>query len=995
MARLTRIGFRGRRRWSLRLRLVAVVLLALLPIAGLLAFLWHSARERDRDDALGNLTQTSEAVAVIADTVFDEGITLGQAIATDPTVQSLDPARFVPRLREINALAPHYTNIIVADASGTVLGWSAPEPPPPTSVADRPFFAQVTGSRQPTTIPVVDGQGSWTLGTGVAVPLASTDGSVVGLVAITFDPEHVARRLGQVRPFSGQGFALIDPTGRIAMVLGPAAQLASGLTWEQRDRSHRPEVQAALAGQVTTSTTFRGALTGQERLAAFAPTPRHGWVVVSTWTIEQALGPTRQAAQRELVIFVAIVLTVLAGALAASRALIEPLRRLAEHARRLGDGRFERIDDPMPDDEIGDLAASFNVMGERLQGILDDLRRERAHLETIVEHLPVGVLIVAAPDGRMVMTNAELERIAGRTTASLATYEQYSTLSVFHLDGRPMQPPEWAPLRALFHGEAIRGEEVLFRRDDGDERILSVDSAPIRAKDGQIVAAVSVVDDITERRQTEARLHEREQLIGALVDQFPGAVAVLDRELRFVLVAGRPVVNHHHRPEELIGRRLPDLYPAEVIAATAEYQRRAWDGETASFDCSVGDKALRMTITPLRNGDGLVEHLLTVGFDVTEERARLDRATRDEKLRALGQMAGGIAHNLNQTLALVMGYGELLRTALDQDPPDLDELRRMLGIVEHAAYDGGETVKRLLTVARGQSDTQRQTIDVAELLHEVAQLTEPRWRSCSIVEGGPVELHVQAEPGLLTVGSRAGLREVLTNLIFNAIEAMPEGGTIALSARRSDDQVVVEVADTGSGMTPEVRSRIFEPFFSTKGERGTGLGLAMVFSIVRWHGGQIDVTTEPGRGTTFRLNLLASEATGAAAPATGEERPARSLRILVVDDETRLAALAAGMLRRDGHQATETGSGREALDRLRTEPFDLVISDLSMGDGMNGWELAAATEQLVPGLPVVLATGWGAAIDEEEARGRGVRAVLAKPFRISDLRDVVARVVPV
>jgi CheY-like chemotaxis protein len=194
-------------------------------------------------------------------------------------------------------------------------------------------------------------------------------------------------------------------------------------------------------------------------------------------------------------------------------------------------------------------------------------------------------------------------------------------------------------------------------------------------------------------------------------------------------------------------------------------------------------------------------------------------------------------------------------------------------------------------------------------------------------------------------------------------------------------------------MSPEVQRRIFEPFFTTKGEHGTGLGLAMVFGIVRQHGGEIEVTSVPGQGTTFSLSLPASEPEQGEAHVSVECRTARVLRVLVVDDEQRLAALAAGMLRRDGHFAAEAASGQAALERLGSEAFDLVISDLSMGEGLNGWELADAVAQLRPGLPVVLATGWGAGIDVAEARGRGVQAVLAKPFRIADLRQVIARVI--
>jgi signal transduction histidine kinase len=550
-------------------------------------------------------------------------------------------------------------------------------------------------------------------------------------------------------------------------------------------------------------------------------------------------------------------------------------------------------------------------------------------------------------------------------------------------------------MRSLATGEEVRDEEIAIQRADGAAGVLLMSAAPIRDDAGQIVAAVATFDDVTERRQTESRLSEHETMLRALVDQFPGAVSVMDRDLRFVLAAGRSVVGGTLPRHQLVGLRAPDVYPASsnVEADTACYQR-AFAGETVSFETVLKEKALRVTITPLRNAVGEVEHILNVSFDITEEREQLKQMVRDEKLHALGQMAGGIAHNLNQTLALVTGYGELVREALDQTPPDLDEPRRMLRIVERAAYDGGETVKRLLTFARGQGDERRQTIDVADLLHEVEQLTAPRWRESAGLTSHPVTLRVNAESGLLVVGSRAGLREAITNLVFNAIDAMPEGGTITLTARQATDHVSIDVADTGDGMSPEVQRQIFEPFFTTKGERGTGLGLAMVFGIVRHHSGQIDVTSAPGQGTTFHLRLPVGEIESLDLPVVTDQHLSRGLRVLVVDDEARLTALAAGMLRRDGHRATEASSGEEALERLHAELFDLVISDLSMGDGMSGWELAAAVEKMVPGLPIVLATGWGAAIDEEEARGRGVRAVLAKPFRMADLREVVARVVP-
>ena len=232
--------------------------------------------------------------------------------------------------------------------------------------------------------------------------------------------------------------------------------------------------------------------------------------------------------------------------------------------------------------------------------------------------------------------------------------------------------------------------------------------------------------------------------------------------------------------------------------------------------------------------------------------------------------------------------------------------------------------------------------------------------------------------------------------MLNAVDALPTGGTIALMAEAQGGRATIKVIDNGIGMSDEVRARIFEPFFTTKGDRGTGLGLPSVFGIVEAHGGDLSVWSEPGRGTTFVLTFPLADAAESAqplpapttsAPETGE---ATSLRCLVVDDEPRLARMLATMLRRLGHQAETAVSGEEALEILAVQTIDLLLTDVGMGPSMNGWELAERALQLRPGLPVILATGWGASIDLDEARARGIIAVLSKPYRQADLEQVLA-----
>ncbi len=363
---------------------------------------------------------------------------------------------------------------------------------------------------------------------------------------------------------------------------------------------------------------------------------------------------------------------------------------------------------------------------------------------------------------------------------------------------------------------------------------------------------------------------------------------------------------------------------------------------------------------------------------------------RSEKLCALGQLAGGVAHDLNQNLALIAGHSDLALRTLATDGRSRDRLTASLRLINQAALDGAETVKRLLRFARSGPEGPALPVDLRALLRDTAELTAPRWRDAAQAEGRPIHLAVEAPEAAVVHGSPERLREALTNLVFNAIDALPHGGAIRLAAHRTDRHVTVTVADTGVGMTPEVQAHIFEPFFSTKGEHGTGLGLAMVYAVVEQHGGEITVDSAPGRGTTIRLVFPAAMADAAAPAPTAPEASLAPLRVLVVDDEPALRALTAAMLTPLGHHVTEAASAEEALVHLQRERFDVVLADVGMGAGMNGWELTARIHHDFPGVPVILATGWGAAIDPEAARAQGVAAVLPKPYRLTDLMQALA-----
>ncbi|HEY3059001.1 MAG TPA: ATP-binding protein [Chloroflexota bacterium] len=454
---------------------------------------------------------------------------------------------------------------------------------------------------------------------------------------------------------------------------------------------------------------------------------------------------------------------------------------------------------------------------------------------------------------------------------------------------------------------------------------------------------------------------------------------------------------------EVMGRRLdvlagpdPDPETRRQIGLAHREQRDALVS-TTNYRKDGSSFACELALAPVRDTDGHVTHFVWLLNDITERKraeAQAETLARTEKLRALGQMASGIAHDLNQSLMLIASYGDLAKRALDEETPNRDEMREMFTVIGQAALDGGQTLKRLLQFTRAPMNDTATALDLTLLAREVAQLTAPRWRDAAQAEGRPIKLDVETNGHPIVLGSAAALRDAIMNLLLNATDALPQGGTIKLRVFQADQNAVLEVVDDGVGMAPDVQSRVFEPFFTTKADKGTGLGLASVFGLVERLGGQIGVDSVLGRGTTFRLSFPLQLAMPAA---VSEVRPPvepgsepRQLRILAVDDEPALTKAVVRLLRPRGHVVMTASCGEEALERLAQSPFDVVLSDVGMGEGMNGWELAARVREMWPDTRVVLATGWGAAIDPEDARAKGITAVLAKPYSCEELDQILA-----
>jgi nitrogen-specific signal transduction histidine kinase/ActR/RegA family two-component response regulator len=378
-----------------------------------------------------------------------------------------------------------------------------------------------------------------------------------------------------------------------------------------------------------------------------------------------------------------------------------------------------------------------------------------------------------------------------------------------------------------------------------------------------------------------------------------------------------------------------------------------------------------------------------------------------ERLRALGQMASGVAHDINNALSPVGGFAELL---LANEKNLSEDSRKYLTFIKTASDDIAQIVSRLREFYRSRAEQQPLLpVDTNKLIRDVVDLTRPRWRDVAQRSGAHIEARLDLCADAPTVhGIESELREALTNLIFNAVDAMPQGGTLTLRSlvvrpigvahpEASPTYVLLEVADTGTGMSEEARQRCLEPFFSTKGQRGTGLGLAMVYGTAERHDGKIEIDSTPGKGTTMRLVLpLRQSKTMRADPKPETTAPRIHLRVLFVDDEPLLRELIREILESEGHEVITAGGGAEALEtfeRCRSEGNtpDVVITDLGMPN-MDGAELTVRLKETAAGVPVIMMTGWGKMMRGEEEVSAPVDALISKPPRIPELQAALRKV---
>ncbi len=381
--------------------------------------------------------------------------------------------------------------------------------------------------------------------------------------------------------------------------------------------------------------------------------------------------------------------------------------------------------------------------------------------------------------------------------------------------------------------------------------------------------------------------------------------------------------------------------------------------------------------------------------DVTERKQMEDQLLQSEKLRAMGEMASGIAHDFNNVLAAILGNTHLLLTTVK----DAD-FRRRLKNIEIAANDASQTVKRLQAFTRVRKDDRDfERIDILKLVDDVTNITKPRWKDQRQEKGITVDLVTDLKRLPPVAGLPSEIREVLTNLIFNALDAMPDGGTLTIGTRHicewtdSDPEkegfAEIAVSDTGCGMSPEVRKRIFDPFFTTKDINSSGLGLSVSYGIISRHGGEILVESKQGEGTTFIIRLpVTLEAREKMEKKIEMKKCIKKARILVIEDDIMVSGVLEEMLSSVGHDVITASNGRQGVEQFKNSRFDMVFTDLGMPE-MSGWDVARFIKNVKPDVPIAMITGWGAEFDQKQLKDAGIDLVVAKPFSMDHIVSLV------
>lgn len=845
----------------------------------------------------------------------------------------------------------------------------------------------------------------------IALPIQSFEQDrVLGILTVQVNLKRLWDDVLSFRVGQSGYLYLIDANGRL--IAHPDFSLVLG----KADFRSLQEVRRFLSGQEPAQVPVPPYLNHQRQpvLGTHARSSKLGWGVIVERPVAEALANIQQTKiETAFIFFSTLVVTLLLGILVARR-LVRPLTELRRGARLVEEGSLEHRIPADSQDELGELAEAFNRMTGALRKSFEGLYTLLKTSRTISSSLRVEEVLHLA----LVEAGKVIEGVRCAIILFEPTENGNGKRSVRFIGEGTIRPLDLEPADYPHILRSLQGQATLVVADGeggalssaehelwGDETIRTVLIVPLMAGErliGALLVASLVPRTFTEAETTlfqtvanqvaiaieNARLFEEvsrsrrewEDTFDAIAD----CISIHDEHFTIVQVNRAMTEKFGSRPGALVGRKCHDLFfgrnePCINCPQVRTLEREAPASEEIVDPRSATTYAIATYPVKVPGGRGVVH----VARDVSLQKKMEEQLLQSEKLVAVGTLASGIAHDFNNLLTTISVRSQVLQQRAG-DP----EIRKSLKVIERAAWDGAETVRRLREFTRpGGEETG--VVDVNEVVRKALRLTDVRWKDEA--ERAGIRIAVETDLGEIPpVRARsAELREILVNLILNAVDAMPRGGLLRIRTRGvpfngAGEGVEIQVADTGLGMSPEVKGKIFNPFFTTKGVQGTGLGLTVTYGIVTRYGGHLSVESAEGRGSTFTVRLPA----GGGAQTGSEEPPAvrspRPLRVLLIDDDAEVRAAVTDLMRSIGWQVEEAGAARAGIALAMRGEYDLVVTDLGMPE-LSGWDVAQSIKAQRPEFPVILLTGWGDFVETDQRRKRKVDGILKKPFHLEQL----------
>lgn len=691
-----------------------------------------------------------------------------------------------------------------------------------------------------------------------------------------------------------------------------------------------------------------------------------------------------------------LVLFIIISSMLIGDVISKPIHKVIEVSSRTAQGDFSSKLEVDSRDEVGILASAFNEMNIKLKENIGELEKSEEKYHNLIEFANSG--FITTEKGKITQVNKKAEEIYGYSkdeligkSPSILTLEKYKNQHREMVD----ELLEFGKAKkTIFEEEGVKKDCSIFHIE------ISYSLSKSKGKEGYSI--IAIMKDITERKKTEKELSETKEFLENLIENTVDGIIICDLSGNIINVNSALEKMSGLEKEELIGEHVSLLIKEneELRKRFREKAVELFEKGNTSYETVFkrkDGKHVEADVNSSMIKDEKGDYIAGVALirDITEKKEIEEKLLQSEKLKSLGELAGGVAHDFNNVLAAILGRVQLLRMSIDAKTKKQERrksvcnLKKGLEIIEKASLDGAETVRRIQEFSRVRTDDKYfAQVDINELVNNALEFTKVKWKDGAESKGLKYKIKKELSPLPATAGCASELREVLTNLINNAVDAMPKGGQIRIMTFKDNGHISIKIEDNGIGITKNMQDRIFDPFFTTKGVHSTGLGLSVSYGIINRHQGTIRVESVESRGTTFTIQLPLSEKTAIKEKVKLITREQKKASILVVEDEEDVQELLKDILSDSGHKVETVSRGSQGVELFKKKTFDLVFTDLGM-PGMPGWQVAKEVKKINKETPVVLITGWEIQLKDSELKKNGVDLVLAKPFKVKQVLELV------